>query len=152
MLTYEPPTDCPAAREAVSARLDGELSELEAARLDAHLLCCPGCRRFADGAAALARELHAAALEMPRTPVVLARPPRRLALSTWAAAASLLLAVGGSSFALGHALGGRSSPALTAVGPTDVVALRRDSTRQHVLALLNASTRRWQENGSMRAI
>jgi hypothetical protein len=152
MLTREPPTDCPAAREAVSARVDGELSELEAARLDAHLLRCPDCRRFAAGAAALARELRSTVPERPRAAVVLARQPRRLALSSWAAAASLVLAVSGSSFALGHAIGGRSAPQPAAIGQNDVLGLHRDSTRQHVLALLNAFSWRRQENGPMRAI
>jgi hypothetical protein len=132
MLTREPPTDCPAAREAVSARVDGELSELEAARLDAHLLRCPDCRRFAAGAAALARELRSTVPERPRAAVV--------------------LAVSGSSFALGHAIGGRSAPQPAAIGQNDVLGLHRDSTRQHVLALLNAFSWRRQENGPMRAI
>ena len=57
MLTSLPPTDCMRAREAVSARLDGELSELDALRLDAHLSACATCTAFAVDATAVATRL-----------------------------------------------------------------------------------------------
>ena len=40
MLSQVPPNDCLRARESISARLDGELSELGVARLAAHLRGC----------------------------------------------------------------------------------------------------------------
>ena len=66
MLTPVPRSDCTAAREAASARLDGELSELEAARLDLHLRGCAECRVYAEGIQAIAAELRAAPLEPPQ--------------------------------------------------------------------------------------
>ena len=56
---------CDRARNWVSLRLDGALSELESALLDRHLAGCAECRRFdADVAASTAR-LRAAPLETP---------------------------------------------------------------------------------------
>jgi len=52
------------ARETASARLDGEVSELEAARLDAHLSGCAECRLFAAEIGSIAVGLRAAALEL----------------------------------------------------------------------------------------
>jgi predicted anti-sigma-YlaC factor YlaD len=49
---------CEECREAVSARLDGEASELDAAAADAHLVGCAECRAFARSASALHRSLR----------------------------------------------------------------------------------------------
>lgn len=46
---------CARARRWVSLRIDGELSELESALLDAHLAVCVDCRAFFDEAQALTR-------------------------------------------------------------------------------------------------
>jgi predicted anti-sigma-YlaC factor YlaD len=151
MLTQVPSSDCLAAREAASARVDGELSQLEAARLDAHLLRCADCGAFAAEAALLARKLRLAEPERPRTPIVLPRP-RRLALSSWAAAAVLLVAATGSSFALGHVIGGRSPAAPAAFGENEAVRLHQDSARQHVLALLNPLVATRPRFGPVRAV
>ena len=45
--------DCSSYRDLISARLDDELTALEAEALDAHLHHCPGCSSFAARAAAL---------------------------------------------------------------------------------------------------
>jgi predicted anti-sigma-YlaC factor YlaD len=59
---------CARARRWISLRLDGELSELEGALLDAHLAFCVDCRSFADTARATAEALRAGRLpETPRT-------------------------------------------------------------------------------------
>jgi predicted anti-sigma-YlaC factor YlaD len=47
--------DCPAYREAVSARIDGEETGLEGDALDAHLAGCPACRTWAETAIAVTR-------------------------------------------------------------------------------------------------
>lgn len=47
--------ECAAYREAVSARIDGEDTGLEAAAIDAHLAECPTCRSWADTAIAVTR-------------------------------------------------------------------------------------------------
>ncbi|SRR6266536_4007387 len=88
--------DCDRMREQVSASLDGELSELETARLQAHLGICAACRTYAAGAAAAARLLQESPLEELDFPIVL--PRRRLAaarrLQVGAAAAALVVTVG----------------------------------------------------------
>jgi predicted anti-sigma-YlaC factor YlaD len=49
-----PAAGCEAYREALSARLDGEVEPIDAALTDAHLLRCAGCRAWhADAAAAI---------------------------------------------------------------------------------------------------
>lgn len=47
------------AFEAISAALDGELSEAERAALDAHLAVCPRCRELAEELGILSAALHA---------------------------------------------------------------------------------------------
>jgi len=142
MLTPVPPTDCMLARESASARLDGELSELESARLDAHLRGCADCSAYAAEIGAIAVRLRGAALERPGQQIVL---PRRRVLSgarmqVAAAAAAVLVAAAAavSSFTLGHAFtAARSStPQLHGTGATaDLASLRADTTLQHLLAM-----------------
>lgn len=48
---------CDVAREALSARLDGERTEVLAQQIDAHLETCRGCRTWLIGAAAQTRRL-----------------------------------------------------------------------------------------------
>lgn len=57
--------DCELYREAVSARLDGEVTGLQPAALDAHLAGCPGCRAWAEAAQRVTR----AARVVPADPV-----------------------------------------------------------------------------------
>jgi hypothetical protein len=87
---------CDSIRELVSVSLDGELPELDAVRLDAHLAVCEGCRTYGAGAAEAARLLREAPLEELTIPIVL--PGRRLAvarkLQVAAAAAALAVTVG----------------------------------------------------------
>jgi predicted anti-sigma-YlaC factor YlaD len=82
---------CERARFWASLRLDGELSELEGALLDAHLARCAGCQSVAEGFGASTIVLRSAPLEHA-TPVALDLPrsPRRL-LATIAVAATLVL-------------------------------------------------------------
>ena len=87
---------CDQARELVSISLDGELSELDAARLESHLAACSGCRTYATGAAEASRLLRETPLEELNVPIVL--PGRRVAvarkLQLAAAAAALVVTVG----------------------------------------------------------
>jgi anti-sigma factor RsiW len=84
---------CERARFWASLRLDGELSELEGALLDAHLTRCAGCRAIAQGFDASTAALRSAPLEQ-HAPIVVELPksPRRL-LATVAVAAVLVLGV-----------------------------------------------------------
>jgi anti-sigma factor RsiW len=84
---------CERARFWASLRLDGELSELEGALLDAHLARCVGCQAVVEGFGASTATLRAAPLDRPAPLVVdRARSPRRL-LATIAVAAVLVLGV-----------------------------------------------------------
>jgi anti-sigma factor RsiW len=73
MLSHVTPTDCLRARESASAQLDGELPELAAAWLHAHLCACPECAAHAREIGGIVREFRAAplvqlrrAIEVPR--------------------------------------------------------------------------------------
>jgi anti-sigma factor RsiW len=85
-------------REAVSAQLDGELSELEAIRLRTHLDSCESCREFEASAGFSTTALRAAPLEPLTRPIAL--PSRRrvsvpFRVPAAAAAAVLMVAAGG---------------------------------------------------------
>ena len=108
MLTPVPPSDCARAREFASARLDGELAELQAAQLEAHLRSCPECRAYASGIEVVTRGLRAATLEEPATAVFVPRR-RRTGVVPAAAAAAIVVAVAGSSFAIGGMFGRQGS-------------------------------------------
>jgi Putative zinc-finger len=87
---------CDRFREIHSASLDGELSELDVARLEAHLAVCAGCSDYAASAEAASRLVRHTPLEQPSFPVVV--PGRRLGvarkLQAGAAAAAVALTVG----------------------------------------------------------
>jgi predicted anti-sigma-YlaC factor YlaD len=109
MLTPVPPTDCMLARESASVRLDGELPELDALRLDAHLATCADCAAFAASIAGATGTLRGAPLEpLPAAALFTPRRRRRRPHLVAVAAASLVVAAAaGSSFLLGQQLGGR---------------------------------------------
>ena len=140
MLTPVPPTDCMLARESASAGLDNELSELENARLDAHLRGCAECLAYAEEIGAIAVRLRAAPLKRPAERLVLPRrrvfSGARLQAAVAAAAVAVVAAVAGSSFTLGHFLGVRNAPVETSTAAADLLSLRADSTQQHLLAML----------------
>ena len=75
MLSLVPQSDCAQAREGVSARLDGELSEHENARLDMHLRGCAECRAYAGEVETITAGLRATPLERPEIRVIM--PHRR---------------------------------------------------------------------------
>lgn len=117
MLTPVPPSDCMRAREFVSAGLDGELSELEAAHLDGHLGACATCRAYAAGVAATAALLRSAPLERVDLPALHVSGRRSVSRVQLAAAALLVAAVTGSSFVIGREVGSHGPPpARTATG------------------------------------
>ncbi|HKR50872.1 MAG TPA: zf-HC2 domain-containing protein [Pseudonocardiaceae bacterium] len=70
--------DCTQCREALSARLDGEESAPERDALDAHLVSCAACRRFAEQAARVTRLARTAVAtqEPDVVAAVLAAAPR----------------------------------------------------------------------------
>lgn len=136
MLIPVPPSECVRAREAASRRLDGELSELEATGLDAHLRRCPECRAFTAQTSAITDRLRRAPLESPPAQVferVRRRPASTARLQ--AAVAVLAVVAAGSSFALGRMVGRTAStPALTIATPANLG--QQDEIEQYLLALL----------------
>jgi predicted anti-sigma-YlaC factor YlaD len=90
------PNTCDRTHELFSAALDGELAELDEARLQAHLASCAACRSYADKAAAAAQLVRTSPLEEPSFPIVI--PGRRLAvarrLQAVAAVAAVAVTVG----------------------------------------------------------
>jgi predicted anti-sigma-YlaC factor YlaD len=89
-------TVCDRMRELFSSSLDGELSELDDARLQGHLATCPGCRAYAATAESAARLVRQTPLEEPAIRIVI--PGRRLAvarkLQVASAAAAIAVTVG----------------------------------------------------------
>src|SRR5581483_8140339 len=135
MLTPMPPSECERARKAVSAQLDGELSEMGSARLSAHLRRCAACAAYALEAAAITTRLRTAPLERPRIEVALPSRRRRPGLQIAAAAAAVLVAAA-SSLALGHALRGSNRPSdRTATQSISTPSLQQDIVSQHILAM-----------------
>jgi predicted anti-sigma-YlaC factor YlaD len=82
---------CPAYREALSARLDGEPLGVSERALDEHLATCPSCARWADDAALVTRRARLATA--PAVPDLTARVlealPRELPGAAAAARARL---------------------------------------------------------------
>lgn len=141
MLRIVPPSDCMRAREDLSARIDGELAELDAVRLDVHLAECEECRTFAAESAGVARALRKADLEpVAGTLFSPVGRRRRVAAPLAAAVASLVVAAAaGSSALVGRLVAGHSS------GPTVPAATASTSTAQvnsGILALLRGDEAR----------
>jgi predicted anti-sigma-YlaC factor YlaD len=121
---------CDRARFWASLRLDGELSELEGALLDAHLARCAGCRALADGFVASTATLRSAPLEgVAPVAVDAPRSPRRL-LATVAVVAVLVLGVIAGGLVRGEVSHGSPAPRAVAVvasfeTPDQIRTLRR---------------------------
>ena len=129
MLTPVPPTECTRAREAASARLDGELSELELAQLEIHLAGCLDCADYAALIKATTVQLREADLVQPLEPILVPRVRRRLRIVPAAAAAAVIAGVAASSFALGGALGSHGSQSRPSATTSQTVP-RGDSVAQ----------------------
>ncbi len=115
-------TACDRTRGYVSASLDGELSQVEGARLETHLASCAACRAYAADVAESSRLLRETALEELDFPIVL--PRRRLAvarkLQVAAAAAAIAAAVGLSTVVGTTSQSGRPSTSAAPLGAQSV--------------------------------
>jgi anti-sigma factor RsiW len=86
------PARCERSRQAISLRLDGQLSVFERRLLDRHLRGCPDCRRFADDVSAHTSLLRALPLEPVELPIDLPAPRHARARSLAIAGAGALAA------------------------------------------------------------
>ncbi len=89
---------CEEARSYASVELDEELSELDAARLRAHLNACPACALWVDRASALAVLLREAEWEIPAAPYPV--PARRVHIPLAGAVAGLAASVAAVALAV----------------------------------------------------
>jgi predicted anti-sigma-YlaC factor YlaD len=109
-----PASECRKVREAVSARLDGELAELETGldQIELHLRDCSACAEFSSDVEAITQALRTAALESPYCDVVLLHRRRRLSINAGSAAAAAIASlVIVSSYPIVQALRSGSIPA-----------------------------------------
>ncbi len=103
-------------QELLQMRADGELSRLEAQRLDRHLATCAGCREERRELARLDELLTAASVPVRpgfREEVVASLPSAAWESrhpASWAAGVVLALLLGGGAFALTSGAGVASSP------------------------------------------
>jgi predicted anti-sigma-YlaC factor YlaD len=97
---------CERAREWASLRLDGELSELERALLDAHTRNCAACAEYVDDIGAFTTAIRSA--ELVQLPQPVALPLRRSfawasrAFQAGAATAAVLAVTAGLSLQVGR--------------------------------------------------
>ena len=136
----ELPTECAWARQAASARIDGELDDGESFRLDGHLRVCLGCFLHAADIGSLAIAIRNGALEQPAARMFTpgSPRPRRRRVGAVAVGATLAVAAGGAWLGLGQLSGGSRSPFTTAIAAGDAKSARADATRQHVLVRLES--------------
>jgi predicted anti-sigma-YlaC factor YlaD len=133
------PNTCNRIHELFSASLDGELAELEEARLQAHLSSCAGCRSYADGAAAAAQLVRTTPLEECSFPIVV--PGRRVAVARRLQAVAGVAAVAAVAVAvsLSATVGPLSGPRVTRVHHASVSASLRFPDQE--LRMLERSSR-----------
>ena len=87
---------CERVRGQISLELDGELSRLEQALVEAHIEHCESCRLYRADLLSFTGQLRAAPLEQLTRPVTLPRRQRRVspaALQAFAAAAAVALGI-----------------------------------------------------------
>ena len=161
------PMDCAAAREALSAALDGELGAAERARLDRHLRGCAGCAGYARQLPDLNAMLHTELSDDSDADALFARVRAALdaedaARSSETAAAPAndrgapvtrrrLLAGGGIAAALLLGVGGAGLYRARDAGATEVVAetvndfltFRASGRKLHVAGAAPDEVRRW---------
>lgn len=106
---------CEVAREALSARLDGEREPVPAARVDEHLGECAACREWFDEVSDQARDLHRLIVSRPviapLAPLAVGRVPTHRPRLTWQRWA--LLCIGFAQIALATVQGFGFSLGLT---------------------------------------
>lgn len=134
--------NCEQAREAASARLDGELPAAEDGALDEHLARCSACRGWAADVAAVSRRvtLRPASLPGPdlTARVLAAAPPRRG--GRWPAERWLLVVVGAAMLlaAVPTVLAGDGGHLIREAGVTEIAL---------AVGVLSAAWQPWRAAG-----
>jgi predicted anti-sigma-YlaC factor YlaD len=108
---------CDRAREWISLRSDGELSEFECALLEAHLGRCASCSTFARDVGSITELLRAEPLEQLSRPIDIAVPRRRtmhFPVRAAASAAAVVVTLAGAFAMLGSS--GPHHPSLSQNG------------------------------------
>jgi anti-sigma factor RsiW len=127
-----------------SLQLDGELSELERALLDAHVARCDACAVYVREVGAATRGLRAAELERPAHPITL--PSRRRLVRPAhfsAAAATLVMALGlGALFSSLNSAGSRVVQSAEAADLNPVTAGENALIREVRLAYIEGKRAR----------
>jgi anti-sigma factor RsiW len=150
---FHRPDACEHAAQSLSLRLDGELSDLGSARLEAHLERCPACSALGLELGSLTSLVRAAPLEVPMAPLEVPRLRsarlrslrqfRPAALVATMAAVAVFsvgpsvqrhqtLQPGPGSFLNEHSALAKTRLVGTQAGKTPVVVLPRDAERQRV--------------------
>jgi predicted anti-sigma-YlaC factor YlaD len=110
---FESNRSCARAREWVSLRADGELSEIERLLLRRHLARCEGCRAFAGAVTAATGAIRSTPLERPSRALEPDQPrvrERRRRVRYRLAAVGAVVAIGAGVGGVVATSGGESSP------------------------------------------
>lgn len=141
-----PSNECERARALVSAWLDGELSELGRARLEAHVAGCGACREHRHASERATHLIRSSPLEEPRLPIILPRRSHRVArIAQTGSAAAAAAAV--AALALTGALSRHQSqsppPAFSNLPRTQVEAPNLDFQLMRDAVMLRAARARF---------
>jgi anti-sigma factor RsiW len=130
---------CARAREWVSLRVDGELSELERLLLWRHLARCGECHAFAESIEAVTRAIRETPQERPSRSLEPApRPVRRAPTRRRVALAAVVVGAAAAGGVVGGLVGsGGESPLPTAPGPTEIADLPPDPTEPPPVTTVN---------------
>ncbi len=128
---------CDRARHWASLRVDGELSQLESALLDAHLAWCAECLSFARDVTVETETLRAAALVPVPAALDVHLPRRRgtqVATALAGAAAVLAAMMVGGALRIHSLVGGASEQRTAMISSSETSNLFRDMRRVQLIA------------------
>ena len=129
-------TDCALARESISVDLDGELSELDLRRLDAHFRVCVDCSAWAEQVRATTTQLREApaeapaafAFDLPRSGRTWRVSPALAVAPAAALIASVVVALGGAQHG---SLSGKPTTSTSVTSPERPLVRNSPAVRMH---------------------
>ena len=133
---------CARARQWASLRLDGELSQLEEALLQAHLASCAQCAAFVRDAGAATVALRGAELERPASPVAVPGRSRTPVAALRALTATAAVVVGAVGFGALFATFGASGPSGGGSGARVVAAVDEQALLREPRVLMRPGVKR----------